>query len=88
MNESMAARSIDEIDIRKEIESFPGSIFSARKIKRRIIDKYGLYLDQRQEHSLGSKIGDILSRMNDEGLLSVYLRSDSRHPIRYIRLRS
>ena len=83
----MATRSIDEIDIRKEIESFPGSIFSARKIRRRIIDKYGLSLDQHQEHSLGRRVGDILSRMSDEGRLSVYLRSDSRHPIRYIRKR-
>ena len=87
MEQSLMVRSIEEIDIRKEVEAFPGNIFSARKIRLRIIDKYGLSLDQHQEHSLGRRVGDILSRMNDEGRLSVYLRSDSRHPIRYIRKR-
>ena len=85
MSQSLVPSGKEEIDIRKEIEDFPGSIFSARKIRRRIIAKYGLYLDQHQEHSLGRRVGDVLSRMYDEGRLTVYSRSDSNHPIRYKR---
>ena len=85
MSQSLEARSIEEIDIKKEIEEFPGSVFSAKKIRCRIIDKYGLYLDQHQEHSLGRRVGDVLSRMYNEGQLTIYSRSDSNHPIRYMR---
>ncbi len=88
MSQSLEARSIEEIDIKKEIEEFPGSVFSARKIRRRIVGKYDLILDQHQEHSLGRRIGDILAKMNYEGDISIYSRSDSNHPIRYIRKRS
>lgn len=83
----MSQISICEIDIRKEIEDFPGSVFSARKIRRRIVSKYDLILDQHQEHSLGRKIGDALARMHYEGGISIYSRSDSNHPIRYVRNR-
>lgn len=85
MSQSLVPSGKEEIDIRKEIDDFPGSIFSAKKVRRRIIDKYGLYLDQHQEHSLGRRVGDVLSRMYDEGKLSIYKRSDAHHPIRYKR---
>ena len=88
MTQSLTVKLIEEVDIRKEIDDFPGTIFSARKIRCRITAKYELYLDQQQEHSLGRRIGDILAKMNYEGDISIYSRSDSNHPIRYIRKRS
>lgn len=77
--------SIDEIDIRKEIEDFPGIVVSAKRIRMRIERKYGLYLNQHQANTLGRRVADILSEMYDDGLLSIYSRSYSRRAIKYMR---
>ncbi len=85
MTQSLQARSIEEIDIRKEVNEFPGHVFWATKIRRRIVDRYDLALDQRQEHSLGTKIGEVLSIMFSNGEIYVYSRGGSHHAIKYAR---
>jgi len=89
MTQSIQIRSIEDLDpdiLRQEIRNFPGSVFSSTKIRRRIVEKYGLWLDSHEEYSLSMKLSMILAQMRDEGEILVY-RYSKNHPIKYARKR-
>lgn len=90
MSQSIDIRSIEEIDIRKEIDGIltfakPGAIFDSEKVRNRIARKYRLYLDDHETRSFGRSIGFVLTEMYESGILDVY--SDTR-PITYVRLKA
>ena len=84
----MNQNSIGGIDIRKEIDEIPWTVFSARKVRLGIVARYGLQLDQHEEHSLSSQIAVVLSEMCEVGKLSIYRGSGTHRPIRYTRTKT
>ena len=76
--------SVHTIDIKREILGLNGVIYSG-KVKRRIIEKYDLELDEFEESSLGHKIGIALREMCDAGVLDTFKYGGPGRPIKYIR---
>jgi hypothetical protein len=84
MTQSLEIRSVEEIDIRKEIAEMRGRTVSSPRLTKIIIKKYGLWLDEHQEHSLKQMVNVTLR--NKEALGEVRIVVDGR-PIRYLVIR-
>lgn len=76
--------SVGSIDIKREILGFSGVIY-AGKVRRRIIEKYDLELDEFEESSLGHRIGIALREMSDEGMLDTYKHGGPGRTVKYTR---
>jgi len=91
MTQSIQIRSFEDLInnpelLRQEIEDFPGTVLSAAKIRRRIVEKYGFLLDSHEEYSLSVRLSMILAQKRDNGEILVY-RYSKNHPIKYARKR-
>ncbi len=92
MTQSISTRSFEDFIknpdfLRQEIRNFPSPVLSSRKIRIWIVKKYGLYLDEHEERSLGRQISLILLQMHGEGEIAVYKRSSghaSGYSIKYV----
>lgn len=68
----------------EEILGMNGVIHAA-KVKSRVIEKYGLYLDEEEDASLGHIIGNTLKAMSESGALDIYRDGNGRRRIKYVR---
>ncbi len=88
MTQSIQIRSFEDLInnpdlLRQLIRSFPGQVFSSKRIRVWITKTYGFDFDEHEERSLGHQLSLILIQMHGEGEIMIYRRPPG-DPIKYM----